>query len=467
MNIAQKENELKLLLKDKERQALALKQAKIEAQKKASDLKLRTKELELLKKNQQLQEERFKSQQAEKARMEQLLQFTKQQALAEKQRQKITLLKKNKALQELVLKKQAIEKKEKQKEIALLEKDRKLKEVRLEEAQKVRKYGLWIISLGTLAFLAVVIGLVMAYRSRKKVLSQNSLINAKQEEILTQNEELQQQQEELATQRDFADQKSKELDHQNQQMRKSMVYASNIQQALLPSTSQLSHHFKEHFIIFYPKDIVSGDFYWFAEHKAQKLVAVVDCTGHGVPGAFMSMIGNSVLNETVNEKGIYDPALILERLHQEVRKGLKQEDESNTDGMDVCLCSFVAGSNGTTEVVFAGAKRDLLYFKNGQLLKIKGDRVSIGGFQHEAKRTFTNQPITLHSNDVWYLMSDGFVDTANVKRKSFGNKRLQQVMMRIANEPLDQQKEALKQAMFDFKGDADQRDDILVIGLKV
>ncbi|OJJ19429.1 hypothetical protein BKI52_21710 [marine bacterium AO1-C] len=471
IKISQKENEVKLLLKEKEKQALLLKQAQMKAAQRESDLRLRTKELELVKRDQELQVEKLKSQELEQARIKQLLQFTKQQALAFQQEQKIKLLKKDKALQELSLAKQSAEKKQKQKEIALLKKEQELKDTELKDAKRVRMLGGWILSLGGIALLAVVIALVMASRSKRQLRNKNQVIQVKQEEIATQNEELLQQQEELEAQRDFTDKQNKELDHQNQQMKKSMTYASNIQHALLPSYDLLTEHFEEHFIIFHPKDIVSGDFYWFAQitssEEDQKLVAVVDCTGHGVPGALMSMIGNSVLHETVVERKIYAPNEILERLHCKVREDLQQQDDKNTDGMDVCLCKLKPLESGQVEVIFSGAKRNLYYTHQGKLEKLKGDRVAIGGFQHEVERKFTQEAVILDQGDVIYLSSDGFVDTPNPSRKPFGNRRFEEVLQTNIDQDLNTQKEALEQARLKFQKYADQRDDILVVGIRV
>ena len=471
IKISQKENEIRLLLQEKEKQALMLKQAQMKAAQKESDLKLRTQELELVKRNQQLQVEKLKSQELEQARIQQLLQFTKQQALAYQQEQQIKLLQKDKALQKLSLAKQAAEKKQKQKEIALLKKEQELKDTELKDAERVRTYGLWILSMGGVALLAVVIALVLASRSKRQLRNKNKVIQVKQEEIATQNEELLQQQEELEAQRDFTDQQNKELDHQNQQMKKSMKYASNIQSALLPSYDLLTDHFEEHFIIFHPKDIVSGDFYWFAQIEGiegdQKLVAVVDCTGHGVPGALMSMIGNAVLHETVAERNIVAPNEVLERLHLKVREGLQQHDDKNTDGMDVCLCKLTSLGNQQVEVTFSGAKRNLYYTHQGKLEKLKGDRVAIGGYQHEDERIFTQETVVLDKGDIIYLSSDGFVDTPNPSRKPFGNRRFEEILQTNIDQSLTQQKEALEEARTKFQKHADQRDDILVVGIRV
>jgi len=471
IKISQKENEIKLLLQEKEKQALMLKQAQMKAAQKESDLRLRTQELELVKRNQQLQAEKLKSQELEQARIQQLLKFTQQQALAYQQEQQIKLLQKNKALQQLSLAKQAAEKKQKQKEIALLKKEQELKDTELKDAQRIRTYGVWILSLGGVALLAVMVALVLASRSKRQLRNKNKVIQIKQEEIATQNEELLQQQEELEAQRDFTDQQNKELDHQNQQMKKSMTYASNIQHALLPSYDLLTDHFEEHFIIFHPKDIVSGDFYWFAQIEGvesnQKLVAVVDCTGHGVPGALMSMIGNSVLHETVAERNIVAPNEILERLHLKVREGLQQHDDKNTDGMDVCLCKLTSLDNQQVEITFSGAKRNLYYTHQGKLDKLRGDRVAIGGYQHEDERTFTQETIVLEKGEVIYLSSDGFVDTPNPSRKPFGNRRFEDILQTNIDKDLTQQKEALEEARIKFQKYADQRDDILVVGIRI
>ncbi|MCK4358181.1 MAG: PAS domain S-box protein [Candidatus Cloacimonetes bacterium] len=253
------------------------------------------------------------------------------------------------------------------------------------------------------------------------------------------------------------------IEEKNENIMSSIRYAKRIQQAILPVDEIIHKILLEHFVIFKPREIVSGDFYWFS--KTEELIAVVDCTGHGVPGAFMSMIGNSLLNKIVNEDKIFDPAIILENLHDGVRFSLKQESEETDthDGMDACLCLYDPISR---KVTFAGAKRPLYYINNSKLIEIKGDRKPVGGKQKEEKRIFTNKEIDIQPGDIIYLTTDGLADQNNSKGIKYGSRRLKEFLLEHSKLSLSEQKEALLIDLNKFQGDEPQRDDILIIGIR-
>lgn len=333
------------------------------------------------------------------------------------------------------------------------------------------------------------------YRTRLEKNKLGQLIEARTQEILHQNKILSQKNEEIQAQRDALEkqnqrsrrneavlekalqklkksgeevkQKNKTLQNQNIQITKSLLYARNIQQALLPSEERLSQYFPEHFILIQPKDIVSGDFYWFSQVGHYSFISIVDCTGHGVPGAFMSMIGNTLLNEIVNNKHILAPDQILENLHLGVREGLKQDQSANQDGMDISLCRIFQAPDGQIELVFAGAKQNLYVLQKSGLKILEGDRKSIGGFQPEAYRTYNHQTLILQKNDRLYLSSDGLMDSANEQRKKFGSKRLEHFIIQSCNLPIPQQKKVLMETLKDYSKNADQRDDILIMGIEL
>lgn len=256
------------------------------------------------------------------------------------------------------------------------------------------------------------------------------------------------------------------LDLQNKKINSSIQYAQNIQRAILPVKNQIENLF-ESFIIYRPKDIVSGDFYWFAQLNDKAFLAAVDCTGHGVPGAFMSMIGNSLLNEIVLEKKITVPSKILSLLNEKIVESLRQDETENNDGMDVCLISI---DIKTKEITFSGAKRPLFIFKNksSELDEIKGDRISIGGAkQQKATEDFNNHKISTDKGDILYLSSDGLTDQNNAERKRFGSKRLKEIITSNISEPMHKQKEQIEKELNDFQKDEEQRDDITLIGIKI
>ena len=226
--------------------------------------------------------------------------------------------------------------------------------------------------------------------------------------------------------------------------------------------------FADHFIIFYPKDIVSGDFYWLHELKDSEkptvFIAVVDCTGHGVPGSLMSMIANTLLNELVVQKGISEPNLVLTALHSSIRLYLKQDENENHDGMDVCLCRIISTAS-THEITYAGAKRPLFCVKAGKLVELKGTRKSIGGIQDEYKE-FTQENITLYANDCMYLTSDGFIDQNNKQRERFATHRFTELLLTLYTLPCVEQKEKMETIFAQFTQDTQQRDDVTVWGIR-
>ena len=287
----------------------------------------------------------------------------------------------------------------------------------------------------------------------------NDVLHAQEEEMRQNVEEL------VATQESLAS-KSKNLERQNKLITTSIYYAQNIQQAILPSQEKLQQVLKDSFVIYRPKDIVSGDFYWLSKIDDKIVVAAVDCTGHGVPGAFMSMIGNTLPNQIVNEKKVTHPSDILKLLDKSVYEDLNQQKSSNREGMDVCICT-IEPRGEQTNVCFAGAKRSLYYTHQGELVEEKGDRFSIGGWQDNTRKQFTGKDIILDAGERIYLSSDGFVDTPNPKRKSFGTRRFKKVLLASTDLSISEQKKAIELAVDEFQQDAEQRDDILLVGIEV
>lgn len=256
------------------------------------------------------------------------------------------------------------------------------------------------------------------------------------------------------------------IEEKNRNILASINYAQKIQQAVLPPDEKINTVLSDYFIVFKPRDIVSGDFYWFSHLDDRVFIAAVDCTGHGVPGAFLSMIGNITLNEIVKETQITNPGQILCRLHLGVRSVLQQEKEDykSGDGMEVGMCLIDLEKGKLT---FAGAKRPLFYVKNSEFFEIKGDKRPIGGRQKEKKRTFTNHEIDVQSETIIYLTTDGFVDQHNGENKKYGSLRLKRFLRAIAHLPMEQQEEAILRELNDHQGTENQRDDITVIGIKL
>ncbi len=318
--------------------------------------------------------------------------------------------------------------------------------------------SVFIILIGGLAFF-----IFRSYRIKREA---NLALQKKNTEIQLQKEEIEHQSHQIGEQRDM-------LQFQNENIRASIRYAKTIQQAILPMPEAIDKHF-EWFVIYRPKDIVSGDFYWFShfEKENKTFIAVVDCTGHGVPGAFMSMIGNRLLSEIVNEKRIFDPAQILEKLSESVQLALMQDRTNNNDGMDVCLCCIDYLDSERRHITFAGAKRSLYFYtqKNKELSSIKGDIKAIGGrsrLRQVAELPFTNYHIDLKTNDILYLMSDGLIDQSSIDRKRFGQDKFTEAVLGIVNKSMHEQKIAIETALELHQGKSEQRDDITMLGIKL
>lgn len=270
---------------------------------------------------------------------------------------------------------------------------------------------------------------------------------------------------------------SKIIENKNRNIVASITYAQRIQEAMLPSTEKLQELLPESFIFFCPRDIVSGDFYWFTAlydeyGQAEKIVVTaVDCTGHGVPGAFMSLLGANLLNEIVNMRNISQADLILNELHKGIRRTLKQGETKTNDGMDMALC-VIDLKNRVLE--YAGAQNPLVYMQYEQTHLIKGDIMPIGGEQRERERLFTRHTIALADESgnaiptSFYLFSDGYPDQFGEKtNKKFGSKKLRELLFQIHHLPAHEQEAAIKHAFEQWKGATNQIDDVLVIGGKI
>ena len=246
----------------------------------------------------------------------------------------------------------------------------------------------------------------------------------------------------------------------------SINYAKKIQEAIIPGEDHLRKIFNDSFFMCKPKDIVSGDFIWLHEIQPQKeyLLALADCTGHGVPGAMMSIVGHSLLNEIVDSEKITDPSLILERLNREVIKTLRQKTEGqSSDGMDV---GIVKVDVSNLSITFSGAYQDI-YWMNGKLNMIRGDRQPIGGKHHDLDRKFTNQTFKISRGDSLFLTSDGFVDQfGGPNNKKFLKKRLSELINANCKYSMQAQSFIYKKAFEDWKGSLEQIDDVSFMGIK-
>ncbi|MCK5856413.1 MAG: DUF4154 domain-containing protein [Bacteroidales bacterium] len=310
----------------------------------------------------------------------------------------------------------------------------------------------------SIVFIILLVGLgYFIYRSYQIKKQANIALEQKNNLIEKQNIE-------ITEQRDLAREQRDHIATQKKEIMDSIVYARRIQKAILPNIEMIRESLQHFFILFKPRDIVSGDFYWESRVDDEIIVIAADCTGHGVPGAFMSMLGVTFLNEIVNSHKITQPGKILDLLRDKVIHSLNQQhDNPLRDGMDISVINY---NFATKQVSFAGANNPLFIIHNGELSEIKADKMPIA--LYDKMVSFSNKNVELQENDCLYIFSDGYVDQfGGPKDKKFMKKRFKQLLMDICHLPLDEQKEILDKAYEDWRGDGEQVDDVLVIGLKI
>lgn len=272
---------------------------------------------------------------------------------------------------------------------------------------------------------------------------------------------------EVVKQKEEIENQRKKLEYVYKQVTDSIKYAKRIQEAILPPDSFVKKLLPESFILYKPKDIVSGDFYWVENTGNKVYFAAVDCTGHGVPGAFMSIVGYNLLKHVINKQQESEPAAILNHLNTGVSETLHQglDDSSTKDGMDIALCCIDFKKN---EVEYAGAYNPLYLVRDNELTEIKGDKFPIGMFVGESRKEYTNHKIKLKKGDTIYIFSDGYVDQfGGSKGKKFMAKRFRQLLLENNALTMEEQKKHLDIAIEQWRGNQEQVDDILVIGVRV
>ena len=273
---------------------------------------------------------------------------------------------------------------------------------------------------------------------------------------------------ELLIQHNAVSEQNVAIEGQNKKITDSINYAKRIQQAVFPTEIHFKNAAWDYFILFKPRDIVSGDFYWITEEQNLMIIAAADATGHGVPGAFMSLLGIAYLNEIkelIAEKKL-TPNLILDELRARIKYSLKQKGENNEakDGMDIALCSIDMDTN---KLIYSGAHNPLYVFKkNSEFIELKSDRQPIG--IHLKEKPFTKQEIQLEKGDVFYMFSDGYIDQFGGSEGSkFKSRQFKEFLKSIHSQDMTSQKNLLDKKFYEWKGDLEQVDDILIIGVRI
>jgi len=252
---------------------------------------------------------------------------------------------------------------------------------------------------------------------------------------------------------------------QRRQLVSSLKYASFIQRAVLPDQRYMENTLRDHFVLHKPRDIVSGDFYYCSRKEEYIIAASGDCTGHGVPGALMSIMGVSFLNEILSSRGPCKSSRILNLLRERVMKALHQRgyEEENKDAIDMSLCVF---NPRTSELQYAGANNPLYHIRSKVLTEIKADKMPVG-INAVEESSFTNHSLNLRPGDIIYLFSDGYADQfGGPRNKKFKYGPLKELLIRISDRPMEKQREELERVIDQWKGSQEQVDDILVFGIK-
>jgi len=432
------EQQIRLGIAGEEISSLEMKTLKAEAARRENELKLLVKQQEL--------------DRSEKERLAQSLVLERERFQLTKREQEVVSLRQQQRIDSLELDRKRNEALVLEQANRLLESEKRQQEINLEREKQVRRYTTGIGILITLVAVMILAGLIS---TRKK----NQRLAESKREIEKINSDLESKSAEILKQKEIIEQK-------NQAITDSIQYASRIQTAVLPPADFLSEWWPDSFILFRPRDIVSGDFYWGRQKGSRVIAAVADCTGHGVPGAFMSMLGNAFLDEIYNTTEITDAAAILNMLRDEVINALKQKGLTGEarDGMDISLCIIDLES---LRLDYAGANNPLYIVREGRLIKKPADKMPIGIHVTEFA-PFNNHSDILRKGDMLYLFTDGYADQfGGPKGKKFMYKPLQNLLLKIHDRPAAEQKEELVRTFDEWMNGYEQVDDVLIAGIRI
>ncbi|MEZ5000055.1 MAG: SpoIIE family protein phosphatase [Bacteroidales bacterium] len=438
------EQQLRLGLAGEEIKDLALRNLRIEAEKRENDLKLVERDREL--------------ERSEKERLQQSIDLDRERYNRILKENEVKTLEQERAVQELELIQRENAERELLREKRLLESEARQQELELANELEAKKRIKWMVGLLVIIALTILYNLI---NSKRK----NQVLTARKKEIEQINADLERTNQEVLDRNRQIVEQSEIIEEKNQSITDSIEYASRIQSAVLPPLDFLSDWGIDNFIMFRPKDIVSGDFYWGQEVGNWLAFAAADCTGHGVPGAFMSMLGTAYLNDIVNSREFTTAAEILNMLRDEVVQSLKQRgvEGETQDGMDIAFCLY---NRDTRELHFSGANNPLYLFRNGNFEKVEADKMPIG-IHRLLDRTFTDRVINIEKEDVIYLFSDGYADQfGGESGKKFKYRAFREMLQELHGLPMERQKQLIEERFSNWKGRHEQVDDVLVIGVR-
>lgn len=259
--------------------------------------------------------------------------------------------------------------------------------------------------------------------------------------------------------------RNEEISQKNREITDNVNYAKRIQTAILPADQSIYSTLSNSFVLYQPKDIVSGDFYAYFPQPGGAMIIAADCTGHGVTGAFLSVVGSSLLNQMINEKKITDPGKILDALHDAMIETLNQRSGESTDGMDIAICSVDLFNS---KLSYAGANRPLWMIRENELIVVQPNKFPVGGLQIVHEENFQSHHFDLQKNDTFYIFSDGYADQFGGEfGKKFMTKKLKDTFLNTQQLSMQEQKDYLLKCFEDWKGNHEQVDDVLVIGVRI
>lgn len=363
-------------------------------------------------------------------------------------------------IKELAQLEEKFKNKQKQNQIEQLEVDNKLQDEIIENQKAKQKLLYASLALGCIVIVLIAFGL---YNKNKT----NKIIKMQKELVEETNEELNQTNEELAAQRDEIERQKEVVEEAHQEIKDSIIYAKRIQNAILPAPSIIKESLPESFVLYQPKDVVAGDFYWLEQVANTTLFAAADCTGHGVPGAMVSVVCHNAMNRAVREFGLTEPGLILDKTREIVVAEFEKSEDDVKDGMDIALCSLKSEA-GSWKLKYAGAHNPLWIVRNNEILETKANKQPIGKFENPIP--YTTHTIELQKGDAIYIFSDGYTDQFGGEiGKKFGSKRLKELMISIQDKSMSEQNDILKSTFSNWiaLGSDEQIDDVCVIGVRV
>ena len=468
------EKEIKNTIANQKIKEGELRETKLEKEKAEKEIAIKNQQISILKKNREIETAQNRAILNEQISRERMSELGRQKAENENQKLVIENEKARADQQKAIALNERTGRESKEKELSLAEASAKLKD----ENQKQKDFNQLLILVGGIIIVSLIaIALFFVYRNLRitkklygKLGEKNKQIEGQNEELQSQKEELQQNSEEIAAQRDAVEAINGKLDEKNTALLASITYASRIQKGILPTKTKLRTFFAEHFVLFQPRDIVSGDFYWFAAKEDFCMISASDCTGHGVPGALMSMIASSSLNKVFYEKRAYSPEKLLSGTSDEIMNALDQQNNQGSDGMDSVVCAYFPKEN---RVTYAGAKNSLFYVQNDEFFEIRGSKFPVGDIYYGVHRDFTLHEIAITAPTIFYLLSDGFCDQFGAseggKAQKFGKRQFKELIMNIYKKPMDVQKKTLQITINKWmvEGKERQIDDILVVGFQV